>query len=135
MSEEEIRCKATTGDGDQCNNRATIPKENPKACHLESHQKQLNVYKKEGEKTMSEEKSAKKTEKTDEIPNVKNHVFASKHLSHTIFVNYPEDDERNHFRAQFNGGRFETNNDEKAKLLKKQVENDRNLSKKIEKVK
>lgn len=33
-------CQATTASGKQCSNPASYPKENPKYCHLSSHQKE-----------------------------------------------------------------------------------------------
>ena len=153
---EEKKCQATTSDGDSCNNRATVPEDNPVACHIKSHQKQLGALDNKEDKEMADKKEVKETkedineenadipevketkediiEETNDIPEVKTHVFASEHLTHTIFIRYPEDDEREYFRAQFTGGRFETDNDEKAKLLEEHIKGDRKLKQKIKKL-
>ena len=136
---EEKKCQATTSDGDSCNNRATVPEDNPVACHIKSHQKQLGVLDNKEDKEMADKKEVGKTkedttEETNDIPEVKTHVFASEHLTHTIFIRYPEDDEREYFRAQFTGGRFETDNDEKAQLLEEHIKGDRKLKQKIKKL-
>lgn len=118
----EVQCQAKTGEGEQCSNRAIIPEENPVACHIESHQKQLGVF--------DAEANAEKVVK--ELETNKKHIFGTNRLTHTVFVRYPEDDERSHFRAQFTGGRWETDSDEKAKLLMEHAEDVRYLE--IEKI-
>jgi len=127
MSEEKL-CQATTSDGDSCNNKATYPEDNPVACHIPAHRRQLLE---EGEIDMPEEKAKTKEVKT---PEVKTHVFASTALTHTVFVRYPEDDERDYFRAEFTGGKYETDDGEKAKLLEELMKKNKDLKKKITKV-
>lgn len=39
--EEIVRCQAVTSSGNQCKNEAIYPENNPKACHIKSHQKQV----------------------------------------------------------------------------------------------
>lgn len=122
---EEKRCQAITSDGSQCKNEATYPKDNPVACHIPAHRRQMIE---KGELDMPAK------EENVEVPEVKNHVFASKALNHTVFVRYPEDDERDYFRAEFSGGRYETNDEEKAELLVELIEKSKSLKKKITKV-
>jgi len=125
MSAEQVKkCQATTSEGDSCNNPAMYPKENPIACHIKSHQKQLGL--------LDESEDKEKIEKI--INRTKKHIFSSKRLTHTIFVRYPEDDDRDYFRAEFTGGKYETDNNEKAELLQKYVKSNRKLSKLIEKI-
>lgn len=112
---EELKCQATTSEGEQCNNPAKYPKDNPIACHLKAHQKQLGV-----------------TVKKEDIDETKTHIFGSDKLVHIIFVNYPEDDDRDFFRADFSGGKWETDDDEKAKLLEEYNENHNHIN--LEKV-
>lgn len=122
MSDEKL-CQAVTADGDRCNNKATYPEDNPVACHIPAHRRQLLE---EGEIDMPKEKEV--------IEEVKTHVFASTALTHTVFVRYPEDDERDYFRAEFVGGKFETDNDEKAKLLEELMKQNKAVRKKVTKV-
>lgn len=119
----EKRCQAITGDGTQCKNEAVYPEDNPVACHIPAHRRQMIE---EGEIDMPEKK--------DEIPEVKQHVFSSTALNHTLFVRYPNDDDRDYFRVVFVGGKYSTNDDEKAELLEKAIENNTRLSAKITKV-
>ena len=121
---EEKRCQAITGDGSQCKNEATYPEDDPVACHIPAHRRQLLE---EGEILMPKEKEVK-------TPEVKNHVFASTALTHTVFVRYPEDDERDYFRAEFTGGKYATDSDEKAKLLEELIEDSTALKNKVTKV-
>ena len=127
MSEEKL-CQAKTADGESCNNKATYPGNNPVACHIPAHRRQMIE---KGEIDMPEKKEETKEVKT---PEVKTHVFASTALTHTVFVRYPEDDPRDYFRAEFTGGRWETDNGEKAKLLEKLMKNIKALKKKLTKV-
>ena len=115
-----MKCKALTSDGTQCSNKATYPEHNPVVCHIPAHRKQ--IYEK-GEVKMKKE-----------VPEVEKHIFASKALNHTVFVNYPEDDERDYFRAVFSKGKYTTDDDEKAKLLEESIKNSKTLSKKITKL-
>jgi hypothetical protein len=45
-----------------------------------------------------------------------------------------EDGERDYFRAEFDGGRYETYDDKKAELLEKKIKQIKALSRKITKV-
>lgn len=135
MSEEK-RCQAVTSDGSQCKNEATYPEDNPVACHIPAHRRQLLE---KGEINMPENKEAAVATGNEEIeevktPEAKTHVFASTALTHTVFVRYPKDDERDYFRAEFTGGRYETDNEEKAKLLEELMKKNKALKKKVTKV-
>lgn len=37
----EDRCLALTSGGESCNNKATFPEDDPKACYIKSHQEQV----------------------------------------------------------------------------------------------
>ena len=125
MSAEQVKkCQATTSEGDSCNNPAMYPKENPIACHIKSHQKQLGL--------LDESEDKEKIEKI--INRTKKHIFSSKRLTHTIFVRYPEDDDRDYFRAEFSGGRWETDDDEKAELLVKTMNKIKAIGKALKKI-
>jgi hypothetical protein len=134
MNEDKL-CKAKTSDGSSCNNKAKYPKDDPIACHLKSHQRQLEVVvDNEEEEIMPEEEKVETKEVVDEP---KLHVFASTSLHHVVFVDYdeqPEDGERNYFRAEFDGGKYETYDDKKAELLEKKIKQIKALSRKITKV-
>lgn len=139
---EDMNCQAVTSDGDSCNNKAAYPEDNPVACHIKSHQKQMDEKLKEVSMT-SEEKAKKllldELDKVDKVElEPKLHVFASKSLHHIVFIDTgekPEEKgERDYFRVEFNGGKYETYDDKKAKLLKKQVEKHKALRRKITKV-
>ena len=121
---EEKKCQAVTGDGDSCNNKAIFPEDNPVACHIKAHQEQM-IKKLENEDDDLPEENKKQLEK---------HIFASDKLTHNIFVRYPEDDEREYFKARFTGGRYETNNDEKAKLLKEVIDDNPRLNQSVKKI-
>ena len=123
---EEKKCLAVTSNGDSCNNKAIWPEEDPKACHIKAHQEQVA-------RVEEEPKDAGLKKEPKEEPVDQKHIFASQHLNHTIFVRYPEED-RDYFRAEFNGGRFETEDNEKAKLLMESINSRPKLKNKITKV-
>jgi len=129
MSEEKL-CQAKTSDGDRCQNKAVFPKGEPVACHLESHQKQL--FPADIVEDLKEEKDMPETKEP------KLHIFASKSLHHVVFVDYKEPHEekgkRNFFRAEFDGGRWETYDDEKAELLEKAIEKNKAIRRKVKKL-
>lgn len=114
---EEKKCLAKTSNGESCNNKALYPKDDPIACHLKSHQEQLGI----------------KVNKED-IDNTKTHIFSSKKLVHNILVRYPRKDKRHYFKVEFSGGKWETDNDEKAELLMDYVNNTKRLKNIIDKV-
>lgn len=127
---EDLTCQAKTSDGDSCNNKAIYPKDNPIACHLKSHQRQLEVV-------VDEPKEEEDMPKEKGMEEPKPHIFASKSLHHTVFVDTDkevEDGERDFFRAEFNAGRYETYDDKKAKLLDKQIEKIPALKRRIKKI-
>jgi len=134
MNEDKL-CKAKTSDGSSCNNKAKYPKDNPVACHLKSHQRQLEVVvDNEEEETMPEEE---KTETKEVVDEPQLHIFASTSLHHVVFVDTDketEDGERDYFRAEFDGGRYETYDDKKAELLEKKIKQIKALARKITKV-
>lgn len=122
------KCMAVTSDGESCNNKATFPEDNPIACHLKSHQKQLGLV----DKIKEDKNMPKKVEET------KKHVFASTCLTQTVYVDTdkePEEKgERDYFRAEFKGGRYETDSDEKARLLEKKISQFKELKRRIKKL-
>ena len=138
------KCQAETSDGSSCKNPAIYPKDEPIACHMESHQKQLGVYEDVPEETKKQVKEAEnkekevKDEKEEQVKNpfdnTKKHVFSTNRLSHTVLVNYPEDDDRDYFRAEFSGGRWETDDDEKAELLVKTMNKIKAIGKALKKI-
>ncbi len=134
MSEEKL-CQAKTSDGSSCNNKAKYPKDDPVACHLKSHQRQLEVVvDNEEEEIMPEEEKVETKKVVDET---QPHIFASTSLHHVVFVDTDketEDGERNYFRAEFDGGRYETYDDKKAELLEKKIKQIKALARKITKV-
>ena len=128
---EDLTCQAKTSDGDSCNNKAIYPKDNPVACHLKSHQRQLEIV-------VDNKEEENMPEKKVETKEPKLHVFASKSLHHVVFVDYEEPHEeknkRNFFRAEFEGGRWETYDDKKAALLEKKIKEIKALKRKVTKV-
>jgi hypothetical protein len=134
MSEDKL-CKAKTSDGSSCNNKAKYPKDNPIACHLKSHQRQLEVVVDNEEEEIMPEEEKVETKKVVDEPQP--HIFASTSLHHVVFVDTDkemEDGERDYFRAEFDGGRYETYDDKKAELLEKKIKQIKALSRKITKV-
>lgn len=134
-------CQAVTSDGDSCNNKATYPEDNPVACHIKSHQEQMDKKLKEVPMT-SEEKVKDLLNETEDAETVdaepKLHVFSSTSLHHVVFVDTGEEPEekgeREYFRAEFDGGRYETYDDNKAKLLEEKINEIKALKRKITKV-
>lgn len=123
----EKKCQAITTGGESCNNKAMFPEDNPVACHIKSHREQLGVLDETIKETSNKEGKVIKDE-------TKTHVFSSEKIVHTIFVRFPKDDKRDFFRADFTGGRWETDSDEKAKLLQGYVANNKHIRNIIKKV-
>jgi len=124
---KEKKCQAVTSDGDSCNNKAVFPEDNPVACHIKAHQEQM-MEKLENEDDDLPEENKKELE---------THIFASDKLVHTVFVDTDketEPGERDYFRVQFRGGKWETDNDKKAELLQKAIDKNRALKRSIKKI-
>ena len=137
---EDKTCQAITSDGDSCNNTATYPEDNPVACHIKSHQKQMEE--KLEEDIMTPEEKAKEligeTEDVEKVSEPKLHIFASKSLHHVLFIDTGEEPEkkgeRDYFRVEFNGGRFETYDDQKAEAIDKSIKTNKAVRRKIKRV-
>jgi len=116
------KCIGFTVSNDKCKNVATFPEDNPLYCHHHKHQFQ--------EKDLEK----KDTEDLKNFIGQKKHVFASQHLSHILFIDCPAFSEKGFIRIEFEGGRYETNNDKIAELIMKQMREDDNLNRKLTKV-
>jgi len=125
--EKEQTCIGVTASGDSCKNNPTFPEDKPLYCHHHKHQFSEDDYKTSSEDSIRE---------INETPvGSRKHVFASQHLTHTIFIDCPEfAPERGFIRIKFVEGRYETDDDKKAELIQKSIKNNRNLQRKITKV-
>jgi len=108
-------CQAKTKNNVSCQNTAVFPADEPKFCHLASHQSQYQTP---------------KTETQDEIDGDEAHIFASKRSHQKLIINQGE----NRYIVRFEQGMYMTNDDKEAALILDYINRHYNLKQVIEKV-